>query len=408
MFTITGKYNAARVFSDRYDEKAYGQILNLLNQPFVEGAEIVIEPDYHFGAGCTVGFVAKNMSKICPNLLGVDLGCGVNVVALGDRDIDYREFDKVFRRMVPLGRDIHQNKIASFKKIQDLYCYPELRDGGMFERSIGTMGGGNHFGELAKDECGNHFFLVHSGSRNLGKQVAEYYQYRAVQQCKGEADYFTSRNSMIESFKDAGQRKEIGAMLKRFDAEWEARKPIVPEDLAYLEGRELEDYLHDMKIAQEYASLNREVMTQRVLNEYFGRNYDYDYTFESVHNYYNFEDQTMRKGAISANEGELLVIPINMRDGSLLCMGKGNAETLNSAPHGAGRLHGRNEANRLFKLEDFQETMEGIYSTSIGQSTLDESPFAYKPMDDIVEAIEPMAEVLNVIKTVYNIKAGGE
>jgi len=407
MFELTGKYNIARVFSTGFDDKACGQIINLLNQPFSHGASIVIQPDYHFGAGCVIGFTAKGMNAISPNLLGVDLGCGMMVAMLGKVNIDLDDFDRIFRQVVPMGKNVHANPVASARWVEDLICFDALKHTYNFQNAIGTLGGGNHFGELDIDDEGNVYFVVHTGSRNLGKQVAEYWQARAVQYCKGDYSYQLQRAEVIKTLKSQGRSKEIAKTIAMMDKVQADRHPDVPEELCFLEGNLLQSYIHDMQIATLYAELNRETIVKRVLSAYFGHTWKGD-TFHTIHNYYSMLDDTMRKGAVSAYKGERLIIPLNMRDGSLLCIGKGNNETLLSAPHGAGRLYGRNEAKKLFELADYEAAMEGIFTTSVGQSTLDESPFCYKPADEIKEAIEPMVEIVAHIKPIWNIKEGGE
>lgn len=292
-----------------------------------------------------------------------------------------------------------------FDKFNDLYCFRDLKDTKRIERSIGTLGGGNHFIEVGVDSKNNKYLVIHSGSRNLGKQVAEIYQRLAIDLCSGKGDYFIKREEIIASYKAEGRRKEIKKVLEELKKEYDELKPKYPKSLCYLTGEYREKYLHDMKICQEYASLNREMMADIILNNLFGKGLNEFTYFETIHNYINFKDNIIRKGAISAYEGEKILIPMNMRDGSIIAVGKGNADWNYSAPHGAGRLMSRNVAKEAITMDKFKKSMEGIYSTSINEHTLDESPFAYKPMEEIVNNIAETAEIVNIIKPIYNFKA---
>jgi len=363
MFELQGAYGTAKIFSDGYDEKAVGQIIELLNQSFVDGHAVRIMSDYHFGAGCTIGFTCNLGDKVVPNLVGVDIGCGMLVSELGHMDFDLEGIDQRIHERVPAGFNSHQKKEFAFHKVKEMFCYNELYKPEHFENQLGTLGGGNHFIEINKDDDGCVYLVIHSGSRNMGKQVADFYQKIAIEKCDGTG---------------------------------------TPKDLCYLEGADRDDYLHDMKICQEYASENRMGIFYRVMSS----RAIVDEEFETVHNYVS-DDGLIRKGAVSAKEGEKFIVPINMRDGSLICIGKGNKDWNESAPHGAGRLMGRNEAKKTLSLEDFKETMKGagVYSTTIGISTLDEAPDAYKTMDDIVANIEPTADIVKVIRPIYNFKS---
>lgn len=402
---LEGKYARAKIFANDLEDGAREQIINLLNQDFIKDAKVRIMPDVHQGMGCVIGFTADMGDKVIPNIVGVDIGCGMLSVKLGDMDIDLPTLDKIIYNKIPSGNKVHNERKYCFERLKELHCIRELKDTKRIERSIGTLGGGNHFIEIGVDEKGAKYLIIHSGSRNLGKQVAELYQRLAVDICSDKEEYLIKREEIIESFKIVGRKKDIKDALKNLEKEYRDLKPNYPKELCYLTGKYREMYLHDMKICQEYATLNRKAMGDIILRALFNKGLDeFDY-FETIHNYINFDDNIIRKGAISANKDEKILIPINMRDGSIIALGKGNSDWNNSAPHGAGRLMSRNEAKGKLKLEEFKESMEGIYSTSINMSTLDESPFAYKPMDGIIKAIEDTAEILSIIRPIYNFKA---
>lgn len=402
---LKGKYGSAKVFAKTLEEGARTQILKLLDQKFVEGSSVRIMPDVHQGKGSVIGFTADMKDKIVPNIVGVDIGCGMLTVELGDVDIDLEKLDKVIKNKVPSGRNVHESRKYKFDKLEDLHVYRELRDTKRIERSVGSLGGGNHFIEVGVDSRGDKYLVIHSGSRNLGKQVAELHQKTAIDLCSGKEEYFRKKDEIIENYKKQGKRDKINKALKILKKEYKDLKPKYPRDLCYLYGEFKEKYLHDMKIAQEYASLNRKSMAEIILSNMFKKNLDYFSHFETVHNYIDFRDSMIRKGAISAYEGERLLIPINMRDGSIIAVGKGNPDWNYSAPHGAGRILSRTEAKERLKLENFKESMKGIYSTSVHQGTLDESPFAYKPIEEIIESIDETVEIIDVIKPIYNFKA---
>lgn len=402
---LEGLYSKAKVFTDNLEEGAKTQIIELLNQDFIEDSKVRIMPDVHQGMGCVIGFTADMGDKVIPNIVGVDIGCGVLTVELGNIDVDLPELDKVIRDKVPSGRKTHGGRKYKFNRLNELYCFRDLKDTKRIERSIGTLGGGNHFIELGVDEKGNKYLVIHSGSRNLGKQVAEIYQRLAIDICSGKEDYFIKRDEIIINYKEQGRRKEIKKVLNELKKEYDELEPKYPKSLCYLTGKYRDKYLHDMKICQEYASKNRETMADIILLNLLNKNLeDFNY-FETIHNYINFKDNIIRKGAISAYEGEKVLIPINMRDGSIIGIGKGNPDWNYSAPHGAGRLMSRKVAKEELDMEEFHKSMEGIYSTSVNQSTLDESPSAYKPMEEIMENIQETVEVIHTIKPIYNFKA---
>ena len=405
MIEIKGKYNTAKVFTDNIEEEAISQIVNLLNQEFVKDSKIRIMPDTHAGAGCVIGFTAYLGDKVIPNLVGVDIGCSMLTVELGKIEIDLEKLDKTMHEYVPSGTNIHEVRMTRFPKLEELYCYRNLKDTKRIERSIGTLGGGNHFIEINVDSQENKYLVIHTGSRNLGHQVATFYQDLAVDLCSGKEDYYDKRDEIIKTYKEQGRRKEIQQALIELKKQYEELQPNYPKELCFLTGKFREYYLHDMEICQEYAELNRETIASIILGEMFSKELrDYNH-FHTVHNYIDFKDNIIRKGAISAYKDEKVLIPINMRDGSVLAIGKGNEDWNNSAPHGAGRLMSRTKAKEKLNMEDFKQQMEGVYSTSISENTLDEAPMAYKPIDEILENIKDTVEVIDVIKPIYNFKA---
>ncbi|OLS02374.1 RtcB family protein [Tissierella creatinophila] len=402
---LEGKYATAKVFAKVLEDGAKDQIIELLNQDFLEGSNVRIMPDVHQGMGCVIGFTADMGDKVIPNIVGVDISCGMITVELEDRDIDPSKLDKIIRQKIPSGKNVHEGRKVKFDRLEDLYVFRELKDTKRIERSIGTLGGGNHFVEVGVDSKDNKYLVIHSGSRNLGKQVAEIYQRLAVDLCSGKEEYFIKRDEIIESFKKKGKKKEIKNALNELKKDYLGLKPDYPKNLCYLTGEYREKYIHDMRICQEYASLNRQTMASTIVQELFGKGLEEFSWFETVHNYINFKDNIIRKGAISAYEGEKVLIPINMRDGSILGRGKGNPDWNYSAPHGAGRLLSRSEAREKIDLEEFKESMKGIYSTSVHQGTLDESPKAYKKIEDILDFLNETVEIIDIIKPIYNFKA---
>ena len=402
---VEGLYGKAKVFTDNLEDGAKDQITRLLDQDFVEGSKVKIMPDVHQGMGCVIGFTADMGDKVIPNIVGVDIGCGVLTVELGKMNIDLPKLDKFIRNNIPSGRNVHSSRKYDFDRLKELHILRDLRNTKRIERSIGTLGGGNHFIELGLDENRDKYLTIHSGSRNLGLQVANFYQKRAVDICSGKGEYFKRKDQIIESYKEQGKRKEIKKRLNDLKNEYKDLKPKYPKDLCYLSGEFRDQYLHDMKICQEYASKNRKIMAEIILSKLWGRTLEDFEHFETVHNYINFKDNIIRKGAISAYEGEKLLIPINMRDGSIIGIGKGNPDWNYSAPHGAGRLMSRTMAKEELDMETFEKSMEGIYSTSVSKATLDESPDAYKPMEEIIENMKDAVEVIHHVKPIYNFKA---
>lgn len=377
MIELKGKYGEAKVFTDVVDQESISQVINLLNQPYVEGSRVCMMPDIHAGAGCTIGTTMTITDKICPNLVGVDIGCGMETIRIREKHIEMQQLDKLIRQEIPSGFAIRTKPHRYAKEINlESLCCAKHVDLLRAEKSIGTLGGGNHFIEANKDDEGNIYIVVHSGSRHLGLQIANYYQ-------------------------DAGFKAEIQKILQ----EMKPKHSYIPKPLAYVEGELLEQYLHDMKIAQEFAMLNRKAMIDVIVK---GLGIHVVEQFTTVHNYIDTENKILRKGAVSAQAGEKLLIPINMRDGSLICIGKGNEDWNFSAPHGAGRLMSRSAAKESFTVSEFKKQMEGVYTTSVGRSTLDECPMAYKRIEDIVDNIDPTVDIKAIIKPIYNFKAGEE
>ena len=400
MLEVKGKFNTALCYTDNLEPSAYEQIEAVCNIEAFKESKLRIMPDVHAGVGCTIGTTMTIVDKVVPNMVGVDIGCGMYTVSLGNVDIDFEKFDEA-AHFIPCGRDVWEGRTERFD-LTRLRCYRSLKDAKRLERSLGTLGGGNHFIEIDADENGTKYLIIHSGSRNLGLQVAKFYQNLAVELNRGKEEYFNLRDEIISEYKAQGRKSEIQPALIKLSQEWEEKEPTLPADLCYLYDTFMEDYLHDVKICQEFASRNREKMAEILLDRTGLKSYE---SFETIHNYIDVDEMILRKGSVSAKKGEKLLIPINMRDGSLICIGKGNAEWNNSAPHGAGRLMSRTSAFEKLTMEEYKKQMEGIYTTCVNSATLDESPMAYKNMDEIVQNIEPTAEIIAHIKPIYNFKA---
>ena len=399
MIEIQGKYNIAKVFTDIMDDVSKEQIKTLCSQEFVKDSVIRIMPDVHAGAGCTIGTTMTIKDKVVPNLVGVDIGCGMATYVLEEKEIDLKKLDEFIYSSIPAGMSIRETPHKYIEKIdlEGLQCISQVNKKRAIH-SMGTLGGGNHFIEVNKDDNGNIYLVVHSGSRNLGKQVAEYYQAEAYKQLNKNASY--QLEETIERLRKECRHSEIQATINKLKTQVITD---IPKSLAYLEGKLFDNYIHDMKIVQQYATFNRKAMAEDMI-EALGLHVAENFT--TIHNYIDTDAMILRKGAVSAKDGEKLLIPINMRDGSLICIGKGNPDWNYSAPHGAGRLYSRVQAKKTFNIEEFKKAMEGIYTTSINADTLDECPMAYKNMDDIVKNITPTAEIIKVIKPIYNFKAG--
>ena len=400
MIEITGKFNTAKCFATTLDDVAREQIKAVCDTEAFSSSKIRIMPDVHAGKGCTIGTTMTVTDKIVPSMVGVDIGCGMYTVYLGNIDIDFEKVDEV-AHFIPSGRDVWEGRQEKFDLTQ-LRCYRSLKDSKRLERSLGTLGGGNHFIEIDTDTNGGKYLVIHSGSRNLGKQVAEFYQQVAVDLNVGKEEYFRQREQIIRTYKEEGRRGEIQKALKALEKSYQAKEPTLPADLCYLYGSFMEDYLHDVDICQKFAERNRAKMAEIILETCAWTALD---AFVTVHNYIDVKEMILRKGAVSAKAGERLLVPINMRDGALICIGKGNPDWNFSAPHGAGRLMSRSAAFERLTMAEYEQEMAGIYSTCVVPDTLDESPMAYKNMDEIVRNIADTAEILSVIKPIYNFKA---
>ena len=398
MFEIKGKVSTAFCYAKVVEDEAIEQIRRMCDYDFTENSKICIMPDVHAGKGCTIGTTMTITDKAVPNIVGVDIGCGMYTMNLGKEDIDLEKMDEA-AHFVPSGKQVWEGRQEHFD-LTRLRCYRNLRDTKRLERSLGTLGGGNHFIEVDRAEDGTNYLVIHSGSRNLGKQVAELYQNLAVELHQGKEEYFKKRDALIAEYKAAGRRKEIQAALK--ELAWTARELLIPEDLCYLYGTYLENYLHDVVICQEFARRNREKMAEVIIERTGLQGSE---GFHTIHNYIDTEEMILRKGAIAAHKGEKVLIPLNMRDGSVLAIGRGNPEWNYSAPHGAGRLMSRTKAKETLSMEKYKEQMAGIYTTSINEATLDEAPMAYKSMEDIIDVIEESVDVMEVMKPIYNFKA---
>ncbi len=397
---IKGKVNTAIAYAKVIEDEAVKQIRRMCDYSLTEGCRIRIMPDVHAGKGCTIGTTMTVTDKVCPNIVGVDIGCGMYTVRLNEKDPDLERIDEA-AHYIPSGMNVWVGRQERFD-LTELKCYRSLRDTRRLERSLGTLGGGNHFIEVDEAADGTKYLVIHSGSRNLGKQVAELYQQLAIDLHAGKEDYFRRREEIILSYKAEGRRTEIQTALKALEKEYKEKEPDVPEDLCWLYGSFLDDYLHDVEICQRFAKRSRERMADIILERAglsaFG-------AFHTIHNYIDTEEMILRKGAIAAHEGELVLIPINMRDGSVLARGRGNAEWNFSAPHGAGRIMSRTAARQTLDLEEYRKSMEGIYTTSVGEGTLDEAPMAYKSLEDIIDVIASTVDIIEVLKPVYNFKA---
>ena len=399
MFEIKGKYNTAKIFTDLVDQESIAQVQELCNQEFVSGSRIRLMPDIHAGAGCTIGTTMTISDKIVPNLVGVDIGCGMETVRIQEDRLDLQELDQLIYRRIPSGFSIREKAHRYLKKVDlsDLCCAQSV-DLLRAEKSIGTLGGGNHFIEVDKDDDGQLYIIVHSGSRHLGVEVANYYQdagYKVLNKTDPN-----SIKALVDQMKREGRAKDIQKELIKLK---NLKQTSIPKALAYVSGELFEQYLHDMKIVQRFAMLNRQAMMDEIVN---GMNLHVEEQFTTIHNYIDTDSMILGKGAVSAKAGEQLLIPINMRDGSLLCVGKGNEDWNFSAPHGAGRIMSRAKAKQSFTVSEFEEQMSGIYTTSVSQATLDECPMAYKGMQDIVNNLGETAEIKKIIHPIYNFKAG--
>lgn len=398
MFEIKGKVNTAICYATVVEDEAIEQIRRMCDYPMSEGSQIRIMPDVHYGKGCTIGTTMTISDKAVPNVVGVDIGCGMYTVNLGHQEIDFEKLDEVCHA-IPHGNDVWNERHMKFD-LTRLECYRQLKDSKRLERSIGTLGGGNHFIEIDVASDGTKYLVIHSGSRNLGTQVAGIYQQLAIDLNKGIEPYLEAREELIRTYKEQGRRGEIEAALKQL--KWDKQAMTIPMDLCFVYGKYLDQYLHDVEICQEFALLNREKMAEIILKECGLTATD---GFHTIHNYIDTKEMILRKGSIAAHKGEKVLIPINMRDGSVLAVGKGNPEWNYSAPHGAGRIMSRSKAKSTLNMEEYKETMKGIYTTSVTTATIDEAPMAYKSLEDIIDVIRDSVDIIEIMKPIYNFKS---
>ena len=401
MLEVSGKYNQAKIFTDVVDQASIAQVIALCNQEFTAGSRIRLMPDIHAGAGCTIGATMTITDKVVPNLVGVDIGCGMETVRVREDHMELQKLDKLIYERIPSGFAIREKPHRFLERVDlDELCCAKHMDLLRAEKSLGTLGGGNHFIEVDRDDGGQLYVIVHSGSRRLGLEVAHYYQEQGYKALNRTDD--ASIAQLIADMKAEGRQKEIQKELKRLKNQ---KQTSIPYPRAYVSGDLFAQYIHDMKIVQRYAMLNRKAMMDEILK---GMKLHAEEQFTTIHNYIDTDAMILRKGSVSAQAGEKLLIPINMRDGSLLCVGKGNEDWNFSAPHGAGRLMSRAKAKQSFTVSEFKKQMADVYTTSVSKSTLDECPMAYKGMEDILNNIGPTAEVEKIIRPIYNFKAGDE
>ncbi|WP_312473353.1 RtcB family protein [Neobacillus sp.] len=397
MIKVTGSQTKAKIFSNYPQETALEQIQELCNQAFLKDTKISIMPDYHAGKGCVIGTTIQLKDKVVPNLVGVEVGCGVLTVKLQDKKVDFNKLDNIIRTYVPSGQELHSDETVgfintSFPAIQEFKAEHILNENRSLY-SLGTLGGGNHFIEISVDSDGYHYLTIHTGSRYVGAKIATYYQKVAISKLRQH-----DLTEIIEKLKGEGRNKEIQTVIQSY----KEKNPVIPNDLAFLEGEDFQHYIHDMKLAQSFAKANREEIARSITDNMGFEEMD---RFDTVHNYIDTDNLILRKGAVSAQKGERLIIPINMRDGSILAVGKGNEEWNYSAPHGAGRVLSRTKAMKTLNMEDFHNTMKDVWTTSVSEETLDEAPMAYKSMNEILEKVEETVEIAGFIKPVYNFKA---
>ena len=413
-------YNV-KIYTDNIEDSAGEQIKELLSVDVFSKCKIRIMPDVHAGAGCVIGFTGDLGDKVIPNIVGVDIGCGILVqpfVCKGN--MDYHALNEFILHYIPSGRNHRNGDYATLPDkymdgyreakeiVKALRCNRELKENKRLYKSVGTLGGGNHFIEVDRDEAGMYYLVVHTGSRNLGKQVAQIYQKLAVKCQSGWAELMKEQERMIAEYKAAGRKSELQDAIRQLHNSFKMRKPAIPPELSYLESNYREDYLHDMRLCQHWAEINRSLIANLIMDYFTQQGYvearQDDLVFESVHNYIG-DDNIIRKGAIAAYEGQKCIIPLNMREGSLICIGKGNTEWNCSAPHGAGRRMSRGQAFKTISMDDYRASMQGIYSESLSEDTKDESPMVYKPKDEIIGNIRDTVDIVNVIKPMYNFKA---
>ena len=400
MLEIKGTKNKAICYAKVVEEEAIEQIRRMCDYDLTEGSNIRIMPDVHAGKGCTIGTTMTVHDKVCPNIVGVDLGCGMYTVKLADKEIDLSKIDEA-AHFIPSGMNVWEGRVEKFD-LTRLHCYRDLKDTKRLARSLGTLGGGNHFIEVEISKDGTYYLVIHSGSRNLGKQVAELYQQLAIDLHMGKEEFFKKREELITTYKAEGRRGEIEKALKALHRSFVTQALEVPKDICWLYGTFLDKYLNDVEICQEFARRSREKMAEIIIERC---GLTPVHAFHTIHNYIDTKEMILRKGAIAAHEGEMVLIPINMRDGSVIAVGKGNPDWNYSAPHGAGRIMSRKQAKETLSMDDYQATMKGIYTTSVNEKTLDEAPMAYKSLEDIVSVIHETVDIIDIMKPVYNFKA---
>ena len=400
MLEIRGKVTTAVCYAKVIGDNAVEQIRTMCDYDLTAGCRVRIMPDVHAGTGCTIGTTMTVLDKVCPNIVGVDIGCGMYTVRLAERELDFGRIDEAVHT-IPSGMNVRDEKYEAFD-LEGLRCFTALRDRTRLECSLGTLGGGNHFIEIDRASSGEYWLVIHSGSRNLGRQVAGYYQQLAVDRFTGKDRIPAEREELIRTYKEQGRTAEIEDALKQLMRRHDEASSPVPEELCWLEGLSVKDYLHDVEICQRFARRSREIMAESILHL---TGMTAEESFHTVHNYIDTDEMILRKGAIAAHEGEKVLIPINMRDGSVIAVGKGNPEWNYSAPHGAGRIMSRSMARTSIDLEEYRKAMAGIYSTSVNEHTLDEAPMAYKSLEDILDVIGESVDIVDIMKPVYNFKA---
>lgn len=396
MLSLQGKYNSATIFTDIIDNESISQVMTMLNLESLKDAKIRMMPDIHAGAGCTIGTTLTLHNTVIPAMVGVDIGCGMLLARIKEQTIDFAKLDAVIQTHIPSGHQIHETALPIAKTFDfSGFLCPIQKENA--EKSIGSLGGGNHFIEVNQDDENNLYIVVHSGSRHLGLEICKHYQDVAYHQCNHSSR--EEVDALIAELKAQNRHREIE---KEIHKRKNVKRTSIPKDLCHLSGQAFQNYMHDMKMAQKYAMLNRQAILDQIIHH---MNLTVCDSFSTIHNYIDTDRHILRKGAVSAQQGEQLLIPINMKDGSLICVGKGNPDWNCSAPHGAGRLMSRSRASASISMDDFTESMAGIYTTSVCESTLDESPFAYKPITSITDNITDTVDIVKQIKPVYNFKA---
>lgn len=401
MIEIKGKYNSCKVFTDEIDNETIGQLIELTNQKSVTDLQIRIMPDCHAGAGCVIGTTMTLQDKVIPNLVGVDIGCGILAVKLKETNINLVELDRIIHKYIPAGFAVHDTAITT-SNIKNVIAPVDLE---YAYRSLGTLGGGNHFIEVDKDSDNNLWLVIHTGSRHIGIEICKYYQDVAYQQLKERAlggSLKRLTEELIKQLKAENRHRDIHKEIERLKEKYRKSNTSIPKELAYVTKHQFNNYLHDMKLAQEYACNNRKIIADTILRKAELHAVD---SFQTIHNYIDIDSKILRKGAVSAKKGETLIIPMNMRDGSLICIGKGELDWNESAPHGAGRIMSRAKAKERISMSDYKSSMKDIYTTSVNEFTIDESPFAYKSMQSIIDNIQDTVEIVDIIRPIYNFKA---